>query len=209
MTIVISFCMLKSISNNILHHIENIVVKNVDRSIYNCIFVTFGSEDLGNKELLDVITLNKDNDGKIISVDYNYSIVYEHLANEMESLYKNVDKIELEGYGKDVKGIYYFPVGLSYRNILLENMGFKIPMKINFIHDVDMGLKTKVRNYGVNNILIELYVVIDIKSNIMSPSSYKEFSNSYEVVVASKIVVGEIPVYMGDSIEKTEEILTS
>ena len=88
-------------------------------------------------------------------------------------------------------------------------MGFKIPMKINFIHDVDMGLKTKVRNYGVNNILIELYVVIDIKSNIMSPSSYKEFSNSYEVVVASKIVVGEIPVYMGDSIEKTEEILTS
>jgi len=209
MIFILSFSILKNISSSILYHVENVVIKNVDRSIYNCIFFTFSNEKLGNKALLDVIILHKDGDGKVVSVDYNYDIMYEHLSSEMELLYKNIDSIELDGYDKDKKGIYYFPVGLSYNNILLENLGFKIPIKIEFIHDIDMGLKAKVRNYGVNNILIELYVVIDIKSNIMSPSSYKGFSNSYEIVVASKIVIGEIPFYVGDSIEKSTAILTS
>ena len=43
----------------------------------------------------------------------------------------------------------------------------------------------------------------------MSPSIYKEFNNSYEMVVASKIVVGEIPMYIGDIIEQSGTILSS
>ena len=201
--------MLKNISSSIQYHIENIIIKNVDRSIYNCIFFTFSNEELGNKELLNVIELNENDQGQVVSVDYNFDIMYNHLANEMEALYKNIDSIELEGYGRNDKGVYYLPVGLSYRNILLDRLGFKIPFKIEFIHDIDMGFKTKVRNYGVNNLLIEIFVVIDVRSNIMSPSIYKEFNNSYEMVVTSKVVVGEIPWYIGDTIEQSGAILSS
>lgn len=200
---------LKNISSNILYHVENIIIKNIDRSIYNCIFFTFSNEELGNEELLNVIELNKNDQGQVISVDYNFDIMYEHLANEMELLYKSIDDIKLEGYNRNDKDVYFLPVGLSYNNILLDQLGFKIPFKIDFIHDIDMGFKTKVKNYGVNNLLIEVYVVIDVNSNIMSPSIYKEFNNSYEMVVASKIVVGEIPMYIGDIIEQSGTILSS
>ena len=91
----------------------------------------------------------------------------------------------------------------------MDNLGFKIPCKINFISDIDMGFKTKVKNYGVNNLLVELYMVIDIKSFIMSPSTYKEFGETYEIIVASKIVMGRIPMYFGDSIEKSSSIVSS
>ena len=32
----------------------------------------------------------------------------------------------------------------------MDNLGFRIPCKIEFISDIDMGFKTKVKDYGVN-----------------------------------------------------------
>ena len=43
----------------------------------------------------------------------------------------------------------------------------------------------------------------------MSPSTYKEFGDTYEIIVASKVVVGKIPVYYGDSIEQSSAIVSS
>ena len=94
-------------------------------------------------------------------------------------------------------------------NLLFNNFGFKIPCRVEFVHDMDMGFKTKVTNYGVNNLLIELYIVIDIKSYIMAPNSYKEFNNSYEIITASKVVMGKIPLYFGDTMEQSSAIVSS
>ncbi len=74
--------------------------------------------------------------------------------------------------------------------------------------DAELG-KTKVKNYGVNNLLVELYLVIGVNSFIMSPSTYKEFGNTYEIIVSSKVVVGRIPVYYGDVIEQSSAIVSS
>jgi len=100
-------------------------------------------------------------------------------------------------------------MGLIYNNVLLDNLGFRIPCKINFISDIDMGFKTRVKDYGVNNLLIEIYLVIDIKYYIMSPSTYKEFGETYEILVASKIVLGRIPMYYGGIMEKSSSIVSS
>ena len=60
-----------------------------------------------------------------------------------------------------------------------------------------------------DNLLIELYIVIDIKSYIMAPNSYKEFNNSYEIIAASKVVMGKIPLYFGDTMEQSSAIVSS
>lgn len=202
--------MLKDIGDKLSYHIENIVIKNVNKSVYNSVFVIFGREELGSEELLNVINLNKNNDGEVISIDYKLDIAYDVLTDCMNSLYDEITMLDMDSlYKSGVNNIYYLPVGLIYNNVLLDNLGFKIPCKINFISDIDMGFKTKVKNYGVNNLLVELYMVIDIKSFIMSPSTYKEFGETYEIIVASKIVMGRIPMYFGDSIEKSSSIVSS
>ena len=35
---------------------------------------------------------------------------------------------------------------------MFDNLGFNVPCKINVINKVDIGFKTKVKNYGVNNL---------------------------------------------------------
>lgn len=207
---VITRIMLKDIGSKLAYHIENIVIKNVNKSVYNNVFSILGSDELGSEELLEVISLSKNNDGEVISVDYNMNIAYDVLSNCMEDLYSSITSLDMSSlYKSGINNVYYIPMGLIYNNVLLDNLGFRIPCKINFISDIDMGFKTKVKDYGVNNLLIELYLVIDIKNHIMSPSTYKEFGEKYEILVASKIVLGRIPMYYGGIMEKSSSIVSS
>lgn len=207
--IIFTSLIVRNIGEKLAYHIENIVIKNVDKSVYNYIFFTFG-EELGNEELLNVVNLNQNSNGEVISVDYKLDIAYKYLSNSMDVLYENITSMTMDSlYKNGINNVYYFPMGLIYNNLLMDHLGFKIPCKIEFISDIDMGFKTKVRNYGVNNLLVELYMVIDVKNYIMSPSSYKEFGDTYEIIVASKVVMGSIPIYYGDSIEQSSEIVSS
>ena len=43
----------------------------------------------------------------------------------------------------------------------------------------------------------------------MAPNSYKEFNNSYEIIAASKVVMGKIPLYFGDTMEQSSAIVSS
>ena len=97
-----------------------------------------------------------------------------------------------------------YPLVMALINLLLIKIIFS-----NFISDIDMGFKTKVSNYGLNSLLLELYLKINVNNSIMSPSSYKEFGETYEIILASKVVVGEIPVYYGGELEKTSPIVSS
>lgn len=207
---VITRIMLKDIGSKLAYHIENIVIKNVNKSVYNNVFSILGSDELGSEELLEVISLSKNNDGEVISVDYNMNIAYDVLSNCMDELYSSITSLDMSSlYKSGINNVYYIPMGLIYNNVLLDNLGFRIPCKINFISDIDMGFMTKVKDYGVNNLLIEIYLVIDVKSYIMSPSTYKEFGETYEILVASKIILGRIPMYYGGIMEKSSSIVSS
>ena len=207
---IVTRIMLKDIGSKLAYHIENIVIKNVNKSVYNNVFSILGSDELGSEELLDVISLSKNNDGEVISVDYNMNIAYDVLSNCMDDLYSSITSLDMSSlYKSGINNVYYIPMGLIYNNVLLDNLGFRIPCKINFISDIDMGFMTKVKDYGVNNLLIEIYLVIDVKSYIMSPSTYKEFGEKYEILVASKIILGRIPMYYGGIMEKSSSIVSS
>ena len=72
-----------------------------------------------------------------------------------------------------------------------------------------MGFKTKVTNYGVNNILVELYLVIETNNKMIVPYSEHQFGETYEIVLASKVIMGSVPLYYGDTIEKSSAIISS
>ena len=71
---VLSRFIIKDIGNKLSYHIENIVIKNVNKSVYNSIFIIFGSDELGNENLLNAVSLNANNDGEIVSIDYKMNI---------------------------------------------------------------------------------------------------------------------------------------
>lgn len=212
--IILLFCFvwnnIEFISKNLLPKIENVVKSNVNKGIYNYVFNMFDRDVLEDEELMNVIELNLNSDGEVVSVDYNFNLAYEYLTDGMNELYNNLTHLKIDNdYDKTEDGIFFVPVGLAYNNMLLDYIGFKIPCKINYISDVDMGFKTKVSDYGMNNLLIELYLCINVKNELMSPSSFYTFGEQYELVIAAKVVMGRIPSYLGGTIEKSSAIVSS
>ena len=72
-----------------------------------------------------------------------------------------------------------------------------------------MSFKTKVKEYGINNVLVELYLNIRIVNDIITIGSRDSFENNFEVIIASRLITGDIPDYYGGIIEKSSSIVSS
>ena len=97
-------CIVRNIGKKLSYHIENIVIKNVDREVYNNIFFSFNSDELGNEELLNIINLNMNKDGEVVSVDYKMNIAYKYLSNSI--MISN--KMEVLKYLHSYFKLFYF-----------------------------------------------------------------------------------------------------
>ncbi len=191
--------------------VEKIVEKNANKSIHSYLYNMFSVDVLSNEEMMKIVDINMNSEGEVVAVDYRFDIAYKYLSNEMTKVFNNARsvnvKMEYYDYEKD---IFFVPLGIINKgNILITDFGFKIPCKVTYFTDMRMFFKTKVSSYGVNNLLVELYLAVNVENTLLSPSSFYEFSNYYEIIVASKVVVGKIPVYYGNSIEKSSAIVSS
>ncbi len=210
LVIVMTMFILNYIGSKITPRVIDIVKGNINKNVYNYVFYVFSEEVLVNEDLLKIVNLEKNSDNEIIAVDYNFNVAYKYLNEGLNRLYEELNTFEPKvSYYETKDGIFFVPVGLINDNVLLENLGFKIPCKVNYINDIEINFKTRVTDYGLNNLLVELYLVVDVKNDLLSPNGREEFGDSYEIVVASKVIMGQIPSYYGGMIEKSSSILSS
>lgn len=191
--------------------VENIVTKNVNKSIHSYLYNMFSVDVLSNEEMMDIININMNDKGEVVAVDYRFDLAYKYLSDEMTNVFNEIRnlniKMEYYDYNKD---LFFVPLGIINKgNILITDFGFKIPCKVVYFDDVRMFFKTKVSPYGINNLLVELYLAVNVSNTLLSPSSFYEFGNEYELIVGSKVVVGSIPMYYGEALEKSSAILSS
>lgn len=206
-----TYIILTLINEKIMPHIEYIVNTAVNKSIHNDLYYMFDEKTLGDVNLTDIIHLTKNEEGEILTIDYRYDIAYEYLSKSMNSFYEKVSETELEiSTFKTMNNTIFIPLGtIKSNNILFHSMGFKIPIKVELLNDVSMKFKTKISEYGLNNLLVELYIVVKTSNYLFSPNNYYNFDEENELLIASKIVVGKIPLYYGTSIEKSSAIVSS
>ena len=88
------------------------------------------------------------------------------------------------------------PIGVAYNNAFLSNYGPKIPVKIKYSGNVGLDIKTKVKPYGLNSALIEVYVYIEVNQRTILPFQSKDIKLTSEVPVIMKVVKGTIPYYL-------------
>lgn len=197
------------VGNRITPQAEEIIRANVNKNINSYVFYIFSRDTLSNEKLMDIVDLNMNSNQEVISIDYQFNKVYKYLGESVFNFFKGSPNINIEYYDYD-KELFLLPIGMMYKNNMLVNgMGFKVPIKVKILTDVNLSLKTKVSDYGLNNVLVELYVVVNVSNEMIASGSVKQFGETYEIVVASKIVMGKVPMYYGGSIEKSSSIVSS
>ena len=86
--------------------------------------------------------------------------------------------------------------------VFVANLGPVIPLRMSFLGQVSSHLKTKVTSYGINNLLLEVYVEVEIKEKISLPKSSDIVAIKVEAPLSIKVISGVVPNYYGGIIDK-------
>ena len=143
---------------------------------------SFDNLFLITKKLLTKITKN---------VQLNLKYVEEGKIDKLDELLTtkyNYDKLS-EGI------IYEIPSGIILGYSPLNNLGPKIPVRLSLAGDIVSHVNTKVTNYGINNAIVEISIVLEVSEYVILPLISNEIKIKTEVPVAVKLIQGNVPNY--------------
>ena len=210
-SIVLVTCFLLNVfGNSFTHNVKDIVQSSMRSKIYSYIYDIFDRDSIMNEKMIDIIMIQKNQDGEIISVDYRFHDAYRYLNSSMERLKTNIQNIDMsDTMIKGKNDVFFVPSTMVSHNVLMNELGFKIPVRVRMLKNIDMSFKTKVTNYGINSLLVELYLNVSIMNEILvvGDNSYQE--ENFEIVIAAKLIQGKIPNYYGGYLEKSSSIVSS
>jgi sporulation protein YunB len=168
-------------------------------------------------DLNNVIEIVKNKNDEIISVDFNLENAYDALsliATYLTDSLKNTElKKEILKYYEDDLNInnstivLTIPMGALSDGVYLSNLGPRIPVKISYVDYLTTSIRLKIEDYGINTVLASIYVDCNITNKYIIPSISEKISNSYSILLASKLIEGVVPDYYGGTIDKKSSIL--
>lgn len=150
--------------------------------------------------------MKQDNNGNIISMDIDPTKVNKILASTNKILEKNfkyiengeIDKLnpyEL-GIDENKKGVIYeIPSGIIFKNIFLNNLFPKIPVRLNLVGTVFSKITTNVESFGINNALIKVNIEISMKLKVVLPFASSNIDIRTSIPIIIKIMEGDVPGY--------------
>lgn len=170
-------------------------------------------DEISKEDLNELTIISKDNNGQITDIVYNNDllnkILYSVTNNILESINNleedNIDLLKLSNYSSN-STIYYVPLGIIYNMPVLVNITPKIPFKITFLGSTEVSSETKVKEYGINNSINEIYLRVDMSIMIIFPFISKIVNISKNIPLSSNIIEGKIPSYYGGLISKSSKI---
>ena len=171
----------------------------------------------------EMFNIIKNDNGEIATIDFNPAIVNKvlntttnvELINLKAIEEGNIDFIELPDIlisndkDKLKNGIIYeIPLGTITNSGFLSNLGPKIPIKLNIIGSVESNVKTNIKEYGINNALVEIYIRISVTEQINVPFISKRVTVTSDIPVALKVIQGSVPKYYGGTLSKQSNIFS-
>lgn len=180
------------------------------------------AEDMDIDSIFNTV---KNDKGDIQLIEYN-SVNVTKILNKITSYVQlnlksveegDLDNLDLPGsvlieYDKNkLKDgiIYEIPLGAISQSAFLSNLGPKIPVKMKLIGDIISGITTDVKEYGINNVLIEVGITIEVSSRINLPFLSKIITVQNIIPISLKVIQGNIPSYYLNGLKNNSNLITS
>lgn len=160
-------------------------------------------EDYMNEDenVQNMVEMKSDENGKVTTINFNSHVVRDMQTKITKRLHDNLKVTETEEFNSSAKTpddrsdgvIYQIPLGQTTGNSLLGNLGPKIPVRFNVVGDVFTDFKESVKPYGINNALINLGVLVEVKIRVVIPFATKTAVVKNTVPATIQAVHGDVP----------------
>lgn len=163
-----------------------------------------------DEDELFYIVQNKN--GEVQTIDFNPITVNKFLSETTSIVSENLKKLEsgqvsdisfINSEDYDIKKlkngvISEIPMGIITNNVLLSNLGPKVPVKLNLVGNVVSSIETNISNYGINNAIVEIYARVEVTEEVIIPFQTERIKVVNNIPIAIKIVQGKVPDYYSD-----------
>lgn len=143
-------------------------------------------------EMIDLNTAKVNNIlGKVNDEILYYFSEFDHGNVELFSKYSTVFNNYTIGGNR---GIYInVPLGIVFSNPVLFGIGPNIPIKILLSGQVESNIITSIKQYGINNALLELKLEIRAREEIIFPFSNRYVDVKLEIPLIIELISGKVP----------------
>ncbi|KAA6450552.1 sporulation protein YunB [Bacillus swezeyi] len=170
-------------------------------------------EDYMNEDenVQNMVDIKSDENGKVTTINFNSHVVRDMQTKITKRLHDNLKVTETEEFNSSATTpddqsdgvIYQIPLGQTTGNSLLGNLGPKIPVRFNVVGDVFTDFKQSVKPYGINNALINLGVLVEVKIRVVIPFATKTAVVKNTVPATIQAVHGDVPDFYSGSGSQT------
>lgn len=171
-----------------LLNLANIRLKQLATNAMNqAITSSVASSDAYYDKLID---WQMDTQGKVSGFSLNYSV---HMKITSEAITVITESLN------SVKNMRErIPVGQAMNSALLASFGPSIPVRLVPLGAVKVDINTRVRDAGINMILVEVYMRAMTEARIIIPFSTQSEVIQTELPISYVLVVGDVPSYYFD-----------
>lgn len=164
-----------------------------------------------NYNRVDYFTMQRDGDGELSKIRYNTQEINHFndlLVREIQKEYREIERGNFDSYHyamqeKLRKRYPFLKKGylceVSFNSLrgstLFGNVGPVIPIKLSFMGYVTSDIEIEVKEYGVNNAIVQVYSVVNVSNLITMPISSKTHQTTIRNVLYFEIIPGEVPQY--------------
>ncbi|KIL50865.1 hypothetical protein KR50_07460 [Jeotgalibacillus campisalis] len=161
------------------------------------------SEEMTNElDIKDLVIFQETGEGTAYSFN---PVLYNRLDNEasnrVQEFLNNGYKAK-EAEAKNIKLeddiIYYMPLGMTTDNLLLSTLGPKIPIQFETIGNVTTTIETTLKESGINNTYLEIFLEVDVEMKVIIPSMSKTMEVKNLIKLGDLFLKGDVPEYYGD-----------
>lgn len=167
----------------------------------------------------NILNIKRNSTNDIELINYNTKEVSKFLGVISDKAEEKIQKLEkgdienldistylLDNYSNE-NLIYSIPLGVASQNIFLSNLGPKIPIKLKLNSDIITGIKTQIKDYGINNALLELDINIEAEIQIILPFNHKISTITFTTPLSIELINGKVPsYYYGNNLEYQERL---
>lgn len=173
---------------------------------------------LSDDEINQLLIIQKNDNYEIKYMDFNAVMVTKFLNKMTNLIASNLVKIEngeiddffeLESLKKNYnysnlkKGIVYdIPLGAWTNNAFLSNIGPRVPVRLGMLGDVTSNLTTNIKEYGINNAMLEIGISVEVTALVSLPFFSKKIIVEDNFPIALKVIQGSIPNFYLDGLSK-------
>ena len=194
--------------NCVVRQYIDIEVERMTNNIVNRVF----QEKLLHIKIENYMKVNKDDNGIINNISYDTNRINEisnMVSKKIEKAIINMDDGIIDKYFnyhqvkdgkfKNMKNGILCEVsfGTIRNSLLFSNVSPSIPIKLSFLGQVTTDVEIKTKEYGINNVMVEVFLIVRVKEQVSMPISSKRKTIIVKHPIYVDLIKGEVPKYYG------------